>query len=125
LKLRRSEAVLILVTVIFIIFAAVLTFIPTRSPRSTLVSTDLTVSQSELLTSADGIEAAEGVGIININSADAEKLCHLPGIGQELAKRIIDARPFNTPEDIMKVPGIGEKTFESIRELITCQEEAK
>ena len=83
------------------------------------------VGGNKRVTSADGQEINEGLGIININTAEADKLCQLPGIGPELAKRIIDSRPFENPEDILGVPGIGEKTFGDIKELITCMEDSK
>ena len=125
MKLRKSEAVLIILTAVFIVAAGVQSFLPTRSMPTTLVQTDFTVSDSEKLISADGQEITEGLGIININTAEADKLCQLPGIGPELAKRIIDSRPFENPEDILDVPGIGEKTFGDIKELITCMEDSK
>lgn len=53
---------------------------------------------------------------ININTASAEQLQELNGIGPSLSKKIVDYRkkngPFKTPQDLMKVPGIGEKTLE-------------
>ncbi|MBZ4645114.1 MAG: competence protein ComEA [Petroclostridium sp.] len=61
-------------------------------------------------------------GKININTAGAEELDKLPGIGTATAKKIIDFRNqnngFKTIEDIMNVPGIGEKKFEQIKDLI-------
>jgi competence protein ComEA len=60
---------------------------------------------------------------ININTATQEELESLPMIGPVLAKQIIDYRTanglFKKIEDIVDVPGIGPKTFEVIRELIT------
>ena len=60
---------------------------------------------------------------ININTAAAEELTDLPGIGPALAQRIVDYReengPFETPEDIMDVSGIGEKTYEKFKDYIT------
>ncbi|MFW6120022.1 MAG: ComEA family DNA-binding protein [Petrotogales bacterium] len=60
---------------------------------------------------------------ININIADKNVLKKLPGIGDVLAQRIVDYRNhnglFSSKEEIMNISGIGEKTFESIRELIT------
>jgi len=58
---------------------------------------------------------------ININSANAEELATLPGIGPSLAERIIAYRgefPFEASEDIMNVSGIGEATFNNIKDLI-------
>ncbi|WP_051617051.1 ComEA family DNA-binding protein [Desulfonatronovibrio hydrogenovorans] len=61
---------------------------------------------------------------ININTADAEQLTSLPGIGPALAERIIDYRqefPFTKTEDIMQVPGIGEVRYNEIKDLISIE----
>lgn len=55
---------------------------------------------------------------ININEADANALIALPGIGPARAEAIIaerEKRRFRRVEDIMRVPGIGRKTFARIR----------
>lgn len=60
---------------------------------------------------------------ININSADAELLSILPGIGEVLAERIIEYRnengPFSTPEDLLLVEGIGETRLNELIDYIT------
>lgn len=62
-------------------------------------------------------------GLININTADAKELEKLTGIGPVLAGRIIEYREsngaFKSIEEIKKVRGIGEKTFEKLRDEIT------
>ncbi|MBN2123020.1 MAG: ComEA family DNA-binding protein [Deltaproteobacteria bacterium] len=64
-------------------------------------------------------------GKININKATVEELAKLKHVGPKYAERIVQFRndqgPFQAPEDIMKVPGIGAKIFEVNRELITVQ----
>ena len=63
------------------------------------------------------------LSLININIADKETLNLLPGIGDVLSQRIIDYRNnngnFKNIEDLKNVDGIGEKTFEKIKTLIT------
>ena len=60
---------------------------------------------------------------ININMADLAALSQLKGIGPETANNIITYRKevgsFETLEDLMKVKGIGEKTFEEIKPFIS------
>ncbi len=63
-------------------------------------------------------------GQIDINSADAETLCLLDGIGPTRAQQIIEFRNaygfFRYPEDLMLVSGIGKGIFEKNREQICC-----
>lgn len=58
---------------------------------------------------------------INLNSATAEQLTTIPGIGPATAKLIIEHRTkvgkFNRVEELMNVKGIGEKKFEKIKDL--------
>ena len=60
---------------------------------------------------------------IDLNSASASQLELLPQIGPVLSQRIINYRKtkgkFQRIEDVMKVSGIGEKTFEKIKDFIT------
>ncbi len=63
-----------------------------------------------------------GSGLININTASADELKTLSGIGDVMAGRIIEYRnshPFKNKEDLMSVEGIGSKTYEKIKEDIT------
>lgn len=76
-----------------------------------------------------GVGSAEygavDAGLVNINTADAEKLCTLPGIGENRAADIIAYREangfFETCEDIMCVPGIKSGLFEKICDKITVE----
>ena len=62
-------------------------------------------------------------GVVNINTATVAELDTLSGIGPVYAGRIIDYRNanggFKSPEEIMNVKGIGEKTFEKFKNKIT------
>jgi competence protein ComEA len=62
-------------------------------------------------------------GKIDLNTADAAQLETLPRIGPALAERIISWRDdnggFTSVEDLLAVPGIGDKMLESLREHVT------
>ncbi len=56
---------------------------------------------------------------IDINSADVEALTQLKGVGKRLAERIIEARPFESVEDLTRVRGISTKDVEKLRPYLT------
>lgn len=64
-------------------------------------------------------------GKVNINIADAQELMTIPGIGPSKAAAIIQYReehgPFASPDAIMEVSGIGQKTFEKLESFITAK----
>lgn len=64
-------------------------------------------------------------GKININKADENELQNLPGIGPAKATAIVQYRqdngPFQTIDDLKKISGIGDKTFEKLKESISVQ----
>lgn len=66
--------------------------------------------------------STSSLGPVNINVADAEALKTLPGIGEATALAIIEDRkangPFRSPEDLMRVSGIGEKKFARLKDGI-------
>jgi competence protein ComEA len=82
-----------------------------------------TLPASEPPSRAAPLPTAQAGKLININTATQTELESLPGIGPALAQQIIAYRkvhgPFATIEDIIDVPGIGPKTFEKIKDLIT------
>ncbi len=61
---------------------------------------------------------------ININNCTKEELITLPGIGEKTAEKILNYREenkFEKIEDIMEVPGIGEKKYDDIKDMITIK----
>lgn len=67
--------------------------------------------------------AASSVLLVNINTASLDELVELPGIGSELARRIIEYRGqnggFKSTDEIMRVTGIGQTTYDRLSGLIT------
>lgn len=64
-------------------------------------------------------------GKVNINEAPKSELVVLKYVGDKIADKIIDyrkANPFEKPEDIMKVKGIGLKIFDANKDLIIVKE---
>ncbi len=90
----------------------------------TQISTD--GSQSEELESGQTEKEEEkNPGKVPINRADETELDTLPGIGPALAKAIVEYREenggFSSLEELMEVPGIGEKKFAELKDLISLE----
>lgn len=72
---------------------------------------------------AGGGGAGTAGGKLNLNTADVAALDTLPGVGPATANAIIDWRDangrFTAVEDLLSVPGIGDKTLAELRDLVT------
>lgn len=77
-----------------------------------------------MLAMAGAAWAAEE-GKVNINTAPAEELTKLQGVGEAIAARIVEYRetngPFEKAEDIVKVKGVGEKILEKNKDRIVVE----
>jgi len=75
----------------------------------------------------EGTPSTSNEDLVNINTASAEELDTLPGIGPTTAQNIIAYRdengPFGSIEDIVNVSGIGAATYDGIKDLITVEEQ--
>ena len=72
---------------------------------------------------------SEPTSKVNLNTANAEQLATLPGVGPALAGRIVEYRQksgaFHSTKDVMNVKGIGEKNFAKIEAWLTVSDAPK
>jgi competence protein ComEA len=70
------------------------------------------------------ISGAQG-GKVNINTATANELTVLKYVGEALSQRIVEYRKehgaFKSPEDIVKVPGVGQRVYDANKDIITVK----
>ena len=123
---NKVSVLLAVVTALFVGFTLGL-FVGRNTGSGTVtlaVSPQMQTAPTTAATAAAETVPEETVSFpVNINTADADTLTALPGIGRVLAERIVAYRrqngPFRVIEEITKVEGIGEKKAEAILELIT------
>ncbi|MDU1844047.1 MAG: helix-hairpin-helix domain-containing protein [Niallia nealsonii] len=77
--------------------------------------------EGEVVNDQASLSANEG--LVNINKASETELLQLPGVGPSKAAAIIEYREqnggFSTKEDLKKISGIGEKTYEKLEPFLT------
>jgi competence protein ComEA len=69
-----------------------------------------------------GAPGAPAAGPLDLNTATAEQLDTLPGVGEVTAGRIVayrSAHPFTSVDELLEVPGIGQRRFEQLKDLVT------
>lgn len=123
---NKVSVLLAVVTALFVGFTLGL-FVGRNTGSGTVtlaVSPQMQTTPTTAATAAAETVPEETVSFpVNINTADADTLTALPGIGRVLAERIVAYRrqngSFRAVEEIMKVEGIGEKKAEAILDLIT------
>ncbi len=117
---RRQIAARLLLWCLGICCAGILLFQAADTVKSRLPVQTRTVHQEQPPTRA----APESEEKWNVNQATAEDLQKAEGVGPALAQRICDLREerggFRFLEELMDVPGIGEKRFEALSALFYC-----
>ena len=137
MKQRKWNIILILLTAAFLLLSAgfcagrtrrpnALSAVTARAPSvQETVAQESSAQESSALTPTTQV-AAEVSFPLDLNTATAEELTALPGIGEVLAGRIVAYREevgaFTSVEELLQVDGIGEKRFEAIRDYITLEE---
>lgn len=118
-RAKRKIATVVCIVLLFAVITAAGCLIE-RFEKDAFIEESVVTEDDVFYTSE--VEARDD-GLININTADAETLAEIKGIGEALAKRIIDWRENNggygVIEEIMNVAGISENKFEDIKNYIT------
>lgn len=94
-------------------------YVPTRGEQAPPLP--LSTADSFTASSAETKDQNTPLNPVDLNTASAEELEALPGIGPKTAAQIIDNRPYSSVEDLLRVKGIGEKTLNKLRPYITVQ----
>ena len=58
---------------------------------------------------------------IDPNTATVDEIMLLPGVGEVLAERIVEGRPYKTIDDLRRVPGVGEKVFARLKDSLQIE----
>lgn len=98
-------------------------FVDGADPGGVNLARTLVDGEQVTVPRAGDVPAAAADGRVNLNTADAAQLETLPRVGPALAERIIAWREanggFRQVDDLRSVSGIGDKTFDGLREHVT------
>ena len=117
-KITKTEWILLVLTGVFLCVLLGLFFRDRARLETAGIETEVEVSQEEIL---------PDLSPLDLNRATNGELAQLPGIGEELARRIVEYReangPFESIEELMEVSGIGEGKFAGLEGRITVNGE--
>lgn len=123
-KITKTESFLLMMAAVFFLAMAGLYAQAVSAAEGTeyIITTEQKAAQPVVPEPEENPEE-EAAGPVDINTAAAEELQNLPGVGPVLAQRIVEYReangPFASMEDLLGVKGIGEATLDKFRDRIT------
>ena len=120
MKISRGEGTILLTASLFVAFTAGWFLHGAGSAEPIRVETERTLAATAISLPAP---TATPERVIDLNTATAEELQTLPGIGEKRAADIVADRekngPYRFPEEITRVKGIGEETVAELIDYVT------
>ena len=117
-KITKTEWILLALTGVFLCVLLAMFFQDRAAIKEAGIATEVEVPQEEIL---------PDISPVDLNSATLTELAQLPGIGEELAGRIVEYREangsFKSVEELMEVSGIGEGKFAALEGRVTVDRE--
>lgn len=118
--MAEKKQTLVLISIALVMIGAILVFVAVKSPRvyDEPSTTEASQSVSAEVSNAENSMTEEFIYPINLNTATADELTMIKGIGEAKANSIIAYREehgaFNSVEELKEVDGIGDTLYEQI-----------